>query len=253
MNAEHCEPPVRDGDAQTFFRAQHAAFSEAIRCSPRARLVESLMAQAFDSFEGNARIQASDQPVLDCQRGCAACCTLRVTATPPEALLVARFLRHTAETFRRHGLDPVARLHEADVATRGLGEVQRVSLRQRCPFIEKGSCVIYPVRPLACRGYASFDRAACADAASGQLAQVPHSEPHRWVRSMVQGALEAALRTHDLAWQPLELNAAVGVALADEQAESRWLNGEAALSAPVVGAREAREMESVFDTLLGPC
>jgi len=62
-------------------------------------------------------------------------------------LLLARYLRYADGTVKQAGIDLMQRFAGADSETRGCDEQQRVSLRRRCPYINKGTCVIYPVRP----------------------------------------------------------------------------------------------------------
>ena len=44
--------------------------------------------------------------------------------------------------------------------------------------------MIYRVRPLACRGHASYDKRACADAMRRRPRDVPVSAPHVMVRGI---------------------------------------------------------------------
>lgn len=236
--------------AQAFYRDMQSAFAATVTRQRGADLAGALVAQAADSFDGNLAIQMEGQPPVACGKGCATCCTLRVVATPPELLLVARFLRATAPAYARAGVDLQARLREADAATRGLDEAQRVALRRRCPFIVQGACAVYKVRPLACRGHASLSVRACVDAAAGRADEVPFSGPHRLVRSLVQLALQSALRDAGLAWAAGELNAGL-VALLDEAderaAQQRWQRGESPWSLAPVDAEAAAEQAHWFD------
>ncbi|MCY1539173.1 hypothetical protein D9M68_747460 [compost metagenome] len=140
-------------------------------------------------------------------------------------------------------------MRETDAATRGLGEEQRVALRRRCAFIEQGVCLIHRVRPLACRGHASHDRRACADAAAGRVDEVPFSGPHRVVRVLVQSALQAALRQQGLAWGAYELNHALVLALDDDTAESGWLTGDDPLAPAAVDLEHRDAMAAGFDAV----
>jgi hypothetical protein len=63
-----------------------------------------------------------------------------------------------------------------------------------CPLIENDHCVAYAVRPLACRGHASYDEEACRDALKGGASEVPVSALHLTVRSLVQNSMQSALR-----------------------------------------------------------
>lgn len=159
-----------------FFKAQHQAFTETLAARRgREDLIDGLLEQAFSSFEGNVEIQSEGLPPLACHKGCSTCCTLRVTATAPEILLIARYVRWASDALKRAEVDLEQRLADADRVTRGLSEEQRVALRRRCPFIANGVCVIYPVRPLACRGHASYDKRACVEAAAGRAGDIPFS------------------------------------------------------------------------------
>jgi hypothetical protein len=236
--------------ARDFFQALHRAFDATLARQDFApEAIDAVLSQAFDSFHGNVAIQCEDEPALACARGCAACCTLRVSASAPEVLLVARFLHAIAPPLRARGIDLLGQLREVDARTRGCDEARRLALRQRCAFVAQGVCVIYAVRPLACRGHASHDARACADAADGLAAQVPHSEGHRMVRSLVQNALQSSLRDAGRTWGLYEFNHALQLALADDGAEAAWLRGEDPLAAAAVHDIPAAEMAATFDAL----
>lgn len=236
--------------ARHFFQDLHRAFDATLARQGRMPvLLDALLGQAFDSFEGNVALQCDDEPPLACARGCATCCTLRVAATAPEALLVARFLRAVQPRLAERGVDLAGTLRDANARTRSLSERERMRLRQRCPFVARGVCVIYAVRPLACRGHASHDVKACVDAAAGRIVQVPVSEGHRRVRSLVQNAMQSSLRDAGLAWGLYELNQAVLIAMDDGQAEAAWLAGADPLAAAALHDVPADEMAAAFDLL----
>lgn len=163
--------------------------------------------------------------------------------------MLARFIRAVHPGLMQRGIDLPGQIARADNKTQGLGEVDRVAVRQRCPFIAQGVCVIYQVRPLACRGLASYDRHACAQAASGQIDEIPYSEPHMRVRSLVQNAMQSALRDAQLAWGSYELNQSLTVALNDASVAPRWLAGEDVFAAAQVAEVDALEMAQTFDAL----
>lgn len=233
-----------------FFGAIHGAFADAIvQLHGQQGLIENLLSLAFGSFEGNVAIQAEGQQEVDCGKGCAACCRLRVVATAPEVMLIARFIRATESVLRERGIDLAQRVAEADADTRGLDEAGRVKRKRRCPFIAKGACTIYPVRTLACRGHASHDRRACAAAMGGSDNVIPISQPHLMVRSIVQNAMQSAMRDGGYAWGLYELNHALHLALTDDNIEQRWLAGEDAFADALVGEIDMDEMARTFDKI----
>ncbi len=233
-----------------FFRGLHGAFDAVFEQLPSAPpQVAALMGVAVDSFDGNVRVMRQDEPPLACHRGCATCCTLRVGATAPEVLWVAQFLRAVSPKLLARGIDLIAQVRATDALTQGAGESQRVSLRQPCPFVARGVCVIYDVRPLACRGHTSHDVKACVDAAAGRRAEVPFSRSHQWVRSMVQNALQSSVRAAGLAWGMYELNQAVLIAMAHPSPDEAWRAGEDVFASAAMGDVPMQEMADAFDQL----
>ena len=118
-----------------------------------------------------------------------------------------------------------------------------------CPFIDGGLCVIYAVRPLACRGHASYDEKACIDALAGQSCEVPVSELHVTVRSLAQNAMQAALRDSGYAWGAYELNQALHIALTNEACEAAWLKGHDVFAAALINDVSLQEMAEDFDAI----
>jgi Fe-S-cluster containining protein len=256
-------PASEAHSAQAFFVDLQQAFGHTLADRQgRPERLDALLTQAWDSFDGNVALQAEGEPPLDCSRGCAACCSLRVVATAPEVLAVARFLRAVEPALKARGIDLIAQVRAADRATADLSEAERVGLRQRCAFIAQGVCVIYRVRPLACRGHASHDRRACADAAAGRVDAVPYSQAHHLVRALVQNAMQSALRDAGLSWGSYELNRALCLAFdraealdpeqparGQQRLEAAWLAGEDLLAGAELGEVDAQEMARVFDAL----
>ncbi|MBL8330741.1 MAG: YkgJ family cysteine cluster protein [Rubrivivax sp.] len=263
---------VRSGPVQTaspasapqpvvFFRDLKQAFDQrlaAARAAPGADVPAALLTLAYDSFDGTVALQSQDQPPLACGKGCDACCTLRVTASVPELLLIARFLRATRTAFARLGIDLIGRLREAHARTAGLSEAARVQLREPCPFLVQRACAIYRVRSLACRGHASLDAQACHQAHEGLVSEVPASQAHRLVRSLVQAGLLASLRDAQLPWRSLELQAGLVALLGlsdppespPAEADNQWLQGlDPTRALPRDEADEAEAREAL-DALL---
>jgi hypothetical protein len=246
-----------DLDSLRYFRQLHGRFAGILRApSPglageasATGLSASLLSTACQSFDANVAHQTEGQPPLDCGRGCATCCTLRVTATAPEVLWLAAFIRAITPGLMRHGIDLRAQVERAHAVTQGLGERERVASRQRCPFIARGVCVIYQVRPLACRGLASHDRRACARAAAGQADDIPYSAPHMRMRGLVQNAMQSALRDAGLSWLVYELNEALLIALDTPDAAERWAHSEDVFAAAQVCDVDPAEMAATFDQI----
>ncbi len=236
--------PTFDGSNHLpFFKAPYRSFSETLNDeSNRRDPIESLLGDCFETFERNSENAAG----VVCHGGCASCCTIRVAATAPEILLIARTLRSSSDAM---GFELQQRIGAADCATRRLDERRRMDAGLPCPFIDGGLCVIYAVRPLACRGHASYDEQACIDALAGASCEVPVSELHVTVRSLVQNAMQAALRDSGYAWGAYELNQALQIALTNEACEAAWLKGHDVFAAALINDVSLQEMAEDFDAI----
>jgi len=227
----------------SFFKALYRGFFEALAAPRDGRAsIDGLLETSFDTFERNAE----NAPGIACHGGCASCCTIRVAATAPEVLLIARAIRSSPKTME---FELRRSIGVADGVTRRLDAQSRMMSGLPCPFIDHGLCVIYSVRPLACRGHASYDERACIDALAGHPCEVPISELHMTVRSLVQNAMQAALRDAGYAWGTYELNQALQIALTREACEADWLKGEDVFAAAAIEDVSQDEMAATFDAI----
>jgi hypothetical protein len=105
----------------------------------------------------------------------------------------------------------------------------RAKLRVPSAFLADGRCTIYPVRPLACAEFTSFDVQVCK---RGQrIGFKPGSVIHEKARMLVYYAVQQGL-TDGLRdalpgtdTTPLELTSAVVSALDSSDAEASWISG----------------------------
>jgi Fe-S-cluster containining protein len=166
-------------------------------------------------------------PAVACKEGCTWCCFQSVRVSAPEAFRIARFLSREVMVAAR--TDVVNRLRKLDKVTRGLTPKARAKLRVPCAFLADGRCTIYPVRPLACAEFTSFDVQSCK---RGQrIGFKPGSVIHEKARMLVYYAVQQGL-TDGLRealpgtdTTPLELTAAVVSALDSSNAEASWISG----------------------------
>ncbi|MFG1358915.1 YkgJ family cysteine cluster protein [Xanthobacter pseudotagetidis] len=235
--------PDGEGPAD-FFHAQRAAFQDTLaRFEGRPDLLDRLWMQAFSSFEHNVEAETEGMPQLACHKGCGTCCQLKVVATMPEVLMVARYVRAMAGGFSKVGVDLWGRLASAGPAEE---PAHPMALGRECPFLAEGMCVIYPVRPMACRGHASFDKEACVSALCGGAEDVPVSGAHRAVRGLVQSALQSALHDAGLPWGVYDLVGALRLALARQDGEAAFRAGEDFLTPAAADGAERAEMRAAF-------
>jgi len=212
---------------EAFYLELKSAFGQTLtRFGEEPESIGALCSIAFNAFETNIDAQQEITPQLACRGDCPACCCLRVTVTAPEALLLARFISVNAAAFNERNVDLVARITAINAAVGSLSEAERMAAGRSCAMLEAGFCLAYKIRPLACRGHASFDAEACAAAIAGQNVDVPVSAEHMVLRSLVQSAMMAAMHEAGLASGLYELNSAVALALTTPDAPRLWARRE---------------------------
>lgn len=173
-----------------------------------------------------------------CMAGCAACCHMPVSLALPEALVIHEHVATTWSELERESLR--AALREAAAAARADEEAYFLA-RRPCPFLDlppdanarsrgEGRCRIYAVRPLACRGHASFAQAAClashaapADLELGEA--VPVDEQLRLAKDEIKTTLGIVMLQAGV--HALDVELASLLLLLDEEPDTAraWLAG----------------------------
>lgn len=170
---------------------------------------------------------------LACREGCAFCCSLNVTATIPEVFRLLEELRRGRPHREVLRVREDAREYAARVRLR-TGE-ERDRMRRPCPLLAADRCSVHPIRPLACRGWNSFDAAACErdslhpeEDASVEIPAAPFS-----VARALGFGIVAGLRLCDLQHDFVHLPSALALGLGEPLAElhARWRRGEPVFAA----------------------
>ena len=193
-----------------------------------------------------------DAPPFACRKGCSHCCHQSVMATAPEVLLVAKFLRDNL-TERE-----VSLLHRKIAARavemNALTNDERVDGQVPCSFLMDNICTIYPVRPLQCRGGYSEDAEYCrslledreaiqAAVADGRIEGRYLLLP-KMLYDSAQVGMAGALGKDGLNAEPLELTAAMAIALEDPNITEKWLAGWPVFADARLEIEESTEGES---------
>ena len=137
---------------------------------------------------------------------------LNVAVLLPEGMVIADWLRERLPPAALAELRKRLAYHRS--WGRWMDDEERIARQEACPLLDDaGSCSIYPVRPLACRGVASLDRTSCREAfnpiISDQERLVPADLLRRAAFDAAFTALAQALRHHGLDDRSIELGAGV--------------------------------------------
>jgi Fe-S-cluster containining protein len=204
------------------------AATEVLSRGRAAAHVYELAANALELAQrGIEQVLALTPPDIQpaCRAGCAFCCAIPVAVSAPEALYIAAYLQETLSTAAQVALrtDLRARVEQRQ----GWAVDARHAHKRFCVFLgDDRQCSIYPIRPLACRGYNSMSRSACEEAFAGQVDRVQMHTAVREVAAGVIYGLIMASKGQEVEWGRYELEAAVLRALDTPDAAERWARGE---------------------------
>ena len=176
----------------------------------------------------------TDLENIACKKGCSWCCYKQVGVSPLEVFLISEHLKNKRKTFSLEDIN--SRLIALDQITNGLPSEARMAAQLPCAFLVEGSCSIYEVRPLACRGGNSIDADLCRrhveDMENVQKEEELEGRPY-WVHAVpfhvmraLREGLTAGIKKWDLGQEKLELTAATRIALQEKNALENWIAGK---------------------------
>lgn len=216
-------------DEQALREQARRAVHSAVADRPAAKDLDRLQRHARRTLDDQlARVRRAHAPPA-CARGCAMCCHLRVMATPGEVFGLLAYMRRQLD---RAGLDEVSQqISETAARLHALPRERLLSTNVPCPLLVDNACSMYPARPFNCRAYHSLDLDACLASfqePDNHALTHPQSATITRINEGVQQGLVDGLGQAGVDARQYELVTALDEALADEDAEPRFLRGEPA-------------------------
>jgi len=197
----------------------------ALLAQDRSRAQTSQVAQQATWVAAQLVDQLVDPQAIACRAGCAWCCSLFVSATAPEIIQIADYLRATRPASELAALHE--HLLERELLLAGKTAEQRSAARLPCVLLENQRCSVYPVRPLACGSWTSTDAQRCEESWRRHWAvTITANQMQMWLYGGVMLGLREGLEAYGLASEQLDLTTALRIALDTPDAAERWLAGE---------------------------
>jgi Fe-S-cluster containining protein len=199
------------------------------RVTEAARRLMALTSKLVDRL-----LTLAPDGAVACKAGCGHCCHQVVGISVPEALAIWEHLQRTRSRAELEHLKArVAALHER---AQGRSVAERFSADLPCAFLRDGSCSIYEVRPIACRGANSLDAAECEERlrdprARAEFIEKGHGgrcyvEPVQAFRAVSTGLQLGVSELYRLDPRGLDLLAAMHVLLRNETSLAEaWVAG----------------------------
>lgn len=120
------------------------------------RAVQEMAETSLVRFRGEA-------PLIACGPGCAHCCVVNVAVLRPEAATIVAYLERKLAAGEFLALQQ--KIDALHAGIRWLDDEERIRWKQPCALLDQaGTCSVYPVRPLLCRGMTSIDPETCRQA-----------------------------------------------------------------------------------------
>ncbi len=161
-------------------------------------------------------------PPTDCKKGCAWCCSMDVKVTIPEIIYIEDFIRKTFAGEKLSWLEE--RLRTTVKKISGFGTEQRAESDVFCGFLDENKeCMIYPARPLVCRGWQATRVSDCEKAfgtITGKIEVYPQS---LYIYETVEQGIVDGLQDLGLPDESRELNEGVYRALMNPGTAERLL------------------------------
>jgi hypothetical protein len=218
--------PTSHAATIAMFHVERVATAHLLRAerSPRQAVAAAHATHAF--AEGSMGLARLARP-LACDKGCDRCCYVDVAASGAEIADIVTLLTSTRSPDELAALR--ARIEGADRAIRERAAPNRLAAKIPCPFLDEGgACAVYEARPLPCRGWHSFDRAACdrGFATGDSVTPIPASPARMATAGAIAFAHYTGAKDAGLDGRPLRLTSGVLAALDDPAWVTRWLAGE---------------------------
>jgi Fe-S-cluster containining protein len=196
------------------------------RVSARREISALGVARALEQSQQrhDSRIaSAPDVGTLACRAGCTWCCYFTVDVRAAEVFGILDFVERsfTAEAKAR----VYAEVRANAAALKNLDESERMTRNVKCPFLTRGRCTIYAVRPQTCRNYHATNAAGCQqsyeDPENSDID--PDFAPYVYQAGGAHvEAFSTAVRDAGYDVLAYELNCALDAALSDPRARERF-------------------------------
>ncbi|SLM29431.1 conserved hypothetical protein [Desulfamplus magnetovallimortis] len=186
-------------------------------------LAENIVKQVHESTSGSN---------IACKAGCSLCCHSRIRLTPVEALWIFSWIETNFSS------DELKRLHNRIQSniylTHGKNLANRVKIKNRTPciFLDHNKCMIYPVRPMICRSWHSFDLASCQKAfqTGNPDAEINASASNNFVFFLARDTLGRVCNSFGMECEAVEMPKAILHTLECHDPFDIWLKGETMFS-----------------------
>ncbi len=165
---------------------------------------------------------------IACKAGCPYCCSMQISITPPEAIVLGA---HVVENYDTGALKDLLKKIDHNLhLTYQKTQDEKVENWHKTPciFLKKGSCSVYAIRPFVCRSWHSLDVRQCIDSwrSKDKESEIDSLFHRNYVFGMVREGVQKGCEMLGLQWETQVVTSAVKSYLAHPNPLEGWLRGE---------------------------
>lgn len=165
---------------------------------------------------------------IACKSGCPYCCSMQISITPPEAIVLGAHVVENYDTGVKNDL--LKKIDHNIGLTYNKTQDEKVANWHEtpCVFLEGGSCSVYAIRPFVCRSWHSLDVRQCIDAwrTKDKEAEIDSLYHRNYVFAMVRKGVQKGCEMLGLQWETQVVTSAVKSYLLHPDPLEGWLRGE---------------------------
>ena len=162
---------------------------------------------------------------IDCKVNCTFCCHNQVSITPIEILLIVEYIKNNFSPEETIQLKD--RINQLDKLTGNMNAFQRKKAKKPCALLVDNKCSVYPVRPLACKGWNSLNVQDCETAFNSDTeSDIKTLIAPIVITNSVSLGISNSLKQVSLNSDVLELNAALKIALSKYNIGEKFLDSK---------------------------
>lgn len=144
----------RDG-----YRLAHEYLEQGLSAANLKAAIHKLYQSVDELLDSFLERSASEGVPAACKKGCSWCCYQEVFAVTHEFLYLQDYIRENL-TEQQQG-EALVQAREKTRLTLNKAVEEQLLVREACPFLENGSCMVYGARPMACRIFLSSSVSSC--------------------------------------------------------------------------------------------
>lgn len=165
---------------------------------------------------------------IACKAGCPYCCSMQISITPPEAIVLGAHVVENYDTSAKNDL--LKKIDHNIRLTYKKTQDEKVANWRKTPciFLKGGSCSVYAIRPFVCRSWHSLDVRQCIDSwrSKDKEAEIDNLFHRNYVFGMVRKGIQKGCEMLGLQWETQVVTSAVKSYLAHPNPLEGWLKGE---------------------------